>query len=305
MFLDLLKPKCWTLSELCGSSGLILGSSWPHLGLILGSSWPHVGLSLGSSWAHLGLILASSWAHLGLILAHLGLILAHLGSSWAHLGSSWPHLGLILASSWLILGSSWLILASSYFTASWGRLSVPLSQRIAAAAQQDFAAAGVKAPLGVARFASIGATGRLKNNMRKDLFKHKLAPLVMRDALCSIRLWIKSRALRLHLLTLLYSFAWQTNQQILASLMARWLWVCVLTLGCTSTQKHFSAMMQPMINKWSASSWGAHVQDVQEGQRSVGKHIWFKIINAKWVWAVTRWMDEHRKTLFSNDAAYD
>ena len=127
------------------------------------------------------------------------------------------HLGLILASSWLILGSSWLILASSYFTASWGRLSVPLSQRIAAAAQQDFAAAGVKAPLGVARFASIGATGRLKNNMRKDLFKHKLAPLVMRDALCSIRLWIKSRALRLHLLTLLYSFAWQTNQQILAS----------------------------------------------------------------------------------------
>ena len=228
---------------------------------------------LASSWGHLGLILASSWTHLGVILAHLGLILAHLGSSWAHLGSSWPHLGLILASSWLILGSSWLILASSYFTASWGRLSVPLSQRIAAAAQQDFAAAGVKAPLGVARFASIGATGRLKNNMRKDLFKHKLAPLVMRDALCSIRLWIKSRALRLHLLTLLYSFAWQTNQQILASLMARWLWVCVLTLGCTSTQKHFSAMMQPMINKWSASSWGAHVQDVQEGQRSVGKHI--------------------------------
>ena len=238
---------------------------------------------LASSWGHLGLILASSWTHLGVILAHLGLILAHLGSSWAHLGSSWPHLGLILASSWLILGSSWLILASSYFTASWGRLSVPLSQRIAAAAQQDFAAAGVKAPLGVARFASIGATGRLKNNMRKDLFKHKLAPLVMRDALCSIRLWIKSRALRLHLLTLLYSFAWQTNQQILASLMARWLWICVLTLGCASTQKHFSAMMQPMINKWSASSWGAHVQDVQEGQRSVGKHIWFKIINAKWV----------------------
>ena len=165
----------------------------------------HVGLILGSSWAHLGLILASSWAHLGLILAHLGLILAHLGSSWAHLGSSWPHLGLILAHLGIILAH--LVLASSYFTASWGRLSVPLSQRIAAAAQQDFAAAGVKAPLGVARFASIGATGRLKNNMRKDLFKHKLAPLVMRDALCSIRLWIKSRALRLHLLTLLYSFA--------------------------------------------------------------------------------------------------
>ena len=108
----------------------------------------------------------------------------------------------------------------------WGQLSVPSSQRIAAAVQKDFAAAGVKAPLGVARFASIGATGRLKNNMRKDLFKHKLAPLVMRDALCSIRLWIKSRALRLHLLTLLYSSHLhdndkQTNQQILASLMAR------------------------------------------------------------------------------------
>ena len=184
-----------------------LGSYWAHLDLILGSSWAHPGLMLASSWGHLGLILDSYWPHLGLILASSWLILASYWLILAHLGRILAHLGLILASSWLILGSSWLILASSYFTASWGRLSVPLSQRIAAAAQQDFAAAGVKAPLGVARFASIGATGRLKNNMRKDLFKHKLAPLVMRDALCSIRLWIKSRALRLHLLTLLYSFA--------------------------------------------------------------------------------------------------
>jgi hypothetical protein len=85
---------------------------------------------------------------------------------------------------------------------TWGTISVPLSQKIGAAVKKDCQAAGIAVFHGVAEFASLGASGQYPNNMHRDLFEFKLAPPVMRPALFSINLWIKSRALTVELATL-------------------------------------------------------------------------------------------------------
>jgi len=79
---------------------------------------------------------------------------------------------------------------------SWGHLSCPAIQRIAAAAKLDFENQGSPVPSEIEKIASIGSSGLLANHMHRDLTKHRIADPVLKPALSDIALWIRQSFLR-------------------------------------------------------------------------------------------------------------
>ena len=79
---------------------------------------------------------------------------------------------------------------------SWGQLSTPMIQKLAAAAKEDMTDKGVDCPWDLNAIASLGSNGVYTGNMHRDLIRQHLQDPIFRHASSLITLWIKENFLR-------------------------------------------------------------------------------------------------------------
>ena len=80
---------------------------------------------------------------------------------------------------------------------SWGAISSPFLQEVAAAAKADFELAGATAPRDIVALSSIGGSGLYPQNMHRDLVKFKLATPPLAPAMSKINMWVKKTHYRI------------------------------------------------------------------------------------------------------------
>ena len=78
---------------------------------------------------------------------------------------------------------------------SWGEISTPAVQRIAAAAVSDFQVAGHVAPTDLTRLASLGGSGLYAGNMHRDLVG-RLQPPLLSAAMSQVWCWLNRGFMR-------------------------------------------------------------------------------------------------------------
>ena len=79
---------------------------------------------------------------------------------------------------------------------SWGQLSTPQIQRIAAAAKADFEAGGHTVPDQIEKISAIGSHGRHTGHLFRDLTKYKIKQPILASARVDYTMWIRKIGFR-------------------------------------------------------------------------------------------------------------